>query len=503
MWLCHQARAVTRDIPSLPQPPSRRVVSWSSPASPAEPANPFRCLLNEVIPEVFGYSAQEGLAALCRSSRLIDGLATPLLYRTVRLCEIAQVKSFLLLIEKNEQSTVLRSQHVREFSLIVIDESSLGKSFCSGFICLFSSESGPNTSLIHFGLSPFNETINGLTTDYNLPHELPDDVVQPKFNLQQPYLGLISAKVSTTFDATNVIPKKMLNILRFKRSSLVPLVHQSGATFSLYGIGIIQTFLYVQWWWRKDGWSVVAPLQLLANFLRESYLPPDQRKCQTASEFSGRNRHRRPSSYSFSVLLSLPGPSYQLHSFMKLNKTKAITTLQTAASLTCDVVITVYLCAFLQRNKSGLPRSTRKMMNVLMVNAVNRCSLPSPRPDHGLGPLLVPFNYTVRAQTLTTASSLSNQTHFGSSLASLRIAMYMNSMLATLNMRQYVRDKVLVNNLHTLRMGDVPAHGEHAGQVTSDVEVVPSDTLGSTTTEAPSMNHSEKVDSGTVFVKTS
>ncbi|KAF7352009.1 hypothetical protein MVEN_01163100 [Mycena venus] len=35
----------------------------------------------------------------------------------------------------------------------------------------------------------------------------------------------------------------------------------------LYGIGILQIFLYFQWWWPTDEWSTKGPLQLLANYL--------------------------------------------------------------------------------------------------------------------------------------------------------------------------------------------------------------------------------------------
>ncbi|KAJ7231591.1 hypothetical protein B0H12DRAFT_1077127 [Mycena haematopus] len=64
--------------------------------------------------------------------------------------------------------------------------------------------------------------------------------------------------------------------------------------------------------------------------------------------------------------------SYHLRSYSKLDQTKAraITTLQTAASLACDLAITGFLCVFLHQNKPGLPR-TEKLMNTLMLNSVN------------------------------------------------------------------------------------------------------------------------------------
>ncbi|KAJ7916283.1 hypothetical protein B0H13DRAFT_2269968 [Mycena leptocephala] len=48
---------------------------------------------------------------------------------------------------------------------------------------------------------------------------------------------------------------------------------------------------------------------------------------------------------------------YQIRSDLNLDKTKAITTLETAASLACDIVIAVYLCVFLARNKNGMQSS--------------------------------------------------------------------------------------------------------------------------------------------------
>ncbi|KAJ7440123.1 hypothetical protein B0H11DRAFT_2293085 [Mycena galericulata] len=119
---------------------------------------------------------------------------------------------------------------------------------------------------------------------------------------------------------------------------------------------------------------------------------------------------------------------YKLRSFAKLEETKAITTLQTGGSLTCDIVITVYLYAFLSRNKNGLPR-TEAMMNTLMMNAVNRGMLTA------ISSAFTMILFLVYPGTFWFFLSLAPNSK-----------LYMNSMLATLNMRQHVRDKILNND---------------------------------------------------------
>ncbi|KAJ7683534.1 hypothetical protein B0H17DRAFT_1137662 [Mycena rosella] len=131
--------------------------------------------------------------------------------------------------------------------------------------------------------------------------------------------------------------------------------------------------------------------------------------------------------------------TYKLRSYSKLNKTKPITTLQTVASLACDIGITVYLCVFLKGNKNGLPK-TESMMNSLMINAINRGML------------------TAVSSALTTALFLASPDTFWFFIPLAPSSkLYMNSMLATLNMRQHFRDKYLSNDrdLHTIQMGSI------------------------------------------------
>ncbi|KAF8197213.1 hypothetical protein K438DRAFT_1760006 [Mycena galopus ATCC 62051] len=47
---------------------------------------------------------------------------------------------------------------------------------------------------------------------------------------------------------------------------------------------------------------------------------------------------------------------YELQSYLLLGRTKRITTLQTAASLLCDLLITTFLCAFLKSQKGDVEK---------------------------------------------------------------------------------------------------------------------------------------------------
>ncbi|KAJ7437653.1 hypothetical protein B0H11DRAFT_2361374 [Mycena galericulata] len=110
--------------------------------------------------------------------------------------------------------------------------------------------------------------------------------------------------------------------------------------------------------------------------------------------------------------------SYGLHSYSKLGQTA------TAGSFACDMVITVYLCYFLARNKNEMSRSNT-MLNTLMVNAINRGILTALSSGLTLGLFL---GYRVTFWFLLSLAPNSK--------------LYMNSMLAMLNMRQHVRDKI-------------------------------------------------------------
>ncbi|KAJ7432522.1 hypothetical protein B0H11DRAFT_2297512 [Mycena galericulata] len=244
----------------------------------------------------------------------------------------------------------------------------------------------------------------------------------------------------------------------------------------LYGIGFLQVWLYFQWWPKDDRSVKLAvvfvmffettqitfffrstffrfvlkfgeiqedllwsdSLQLLANYLSAFTV-----QIYFASRIYRLTR-ARARFYTTSTLgiylvvlfalvqisagIAQTILSYKLRSFAKLEETKAITTLQTGGSLACDIVITVYLYAFLSRNKNGLPR-TEAMMNTLMMNAVNRGMLTA------ISSALTMILFLVYPGTFWFFLSLAPNSK-----------LYMNSMLATLNMRQHVRDKILNND---------------------------------------------------------
>ncbi|KAJ6544326.1 hypothetical protein B0H19DRAFT_299781 [Mycena capillaripes] len=314
--------------------------------------------------------------------------------------------------------------------------------------------------------------------------------------------------------------------------SMVPLPPSMASTYGswlislfletiLYGIGIVQTWLYFHWW-PADGWSIKGSvlivmffettqisfffrstyfrfvqrfgipqgdlvwsdsLQLLANYLTafavQMYFAS---RIYRLTRESVRMQSTSVVGIYIVILLGIIQISagiaqtiltYRLRSYMKLGETKPITTLQTAASLACDIVITVYLCVFLARIKGGLPR-TQKMLNTLMMNAVNRGML------------------TALSSALTMALFLAFPDTFWFFLPLAPSSkLYMNSMLATLNMRQYVRDKVLMNEWGTIQLGDNPGHSQHTGRPAfSAVEFVKppteDDSLRETTVECPS-----------------
>ncbi|KAJ7932305.1 hypothetical protein B0H13DRAFT_1857138 [Mycena leptocephala] len=110
--------------------------------------------------------------------------------------------------------------------------------------------------------------------------------------------------------------------------------------------------------------------------------------------------------------------SYGLHSYSKPGQ------MATAASFACDIVITVYLCYFLARNKNEMSRSNT-MLNTLMVNTINRGMLTALSSGLTLGLFL---GYR---ETFWFLLSLAPNSK-----------LYMNSMFAMLNMRKHVQAKI-------------------------------------------------------------
>ncbi|KAJ6532652.1 hypothetical protein B0H19DRAFT_1188084 [Mycena capillaripes] len=84
-----------------------------------------RWLPNELISEIMAHSSRLDLVALCRTSRLINGLAIPLLYRAIYLSETRDMEVFVSTVEKYADSPSPLSQYVREFLITVVDDPSL------------------------------------------------------------------------------------------------------------------------------------------------------------------------------------------------------------------------------------------------------------------------------------------------------------------------------------------------------------------------------------------
>ncbi|KAJ7301151.1 hypothetical protein DFH08DRAFT_120286 [Mycena albidolilacea] len=105
------------------------------------------------------------------------------------------------------------------------------------------------------------------------------------------------------------------------------------------------------------------------------------------------------------------------------NVTKAIMTAQSAATLACDLVITVALTHVLKGRQGGIEvQSTRSIITTLIINAVSRGVLTT---------LCAAFN-----MILFLAQPNTYYFYLGLVLSG---KLYMNSMLATLNTRQHLR----------------------------------------------------------------
>ncbi|KAJ7734729.1 hypothetical protein B0H14DRAFT_3898792 [Mycena olivaceomarginata] len=261
----------------------------------------------------------------------------------------------------------------------------------------------------------------------------------------------------------------------------------------LYGIGIVQTIFHFQWW-PDDNWTIWGSVTAvmffettqILFFFRSTFHRFVQRFGQLQEELIWSDSLQLLANYitAFTVQLYFASRiycltresrvyegsalgtyivvilafvqvsagiaqtilSYQIRSYLKLDQTKAITTLQTAASLACDVAITGYLCAFLHKNKQGLPR-TQKVLNKLMMKRRESRHAHGHlvRMHHDLasripGYLLVLHIPRPQQQTFV----------FRFPLLIILHTVYMNSMLATLNLRQYMRNQILGNDWNTI-----------------------------------------------------
>ncbi|KAJ7157259.1 hypothetical protein C8R46DRAFT_1113929 [Mycena filopes] len=235
---------------------------------------------------------------------------------------------------------------------------------------------------------------------------------------------------------------------------------------ALYGMGILQAFLYFHWY-PKDRWTLKAVvlivvlletaqsafffdglyLSLITNFGNGAALDilfwqdSAQLLCGYLSAFIvqmyfGHCLHllnpRQIIVPALVVILGLVSlataiaqtvHTTQLGHFSRLDVTKPVMTTQSASILACDVVITTAL-VYTMRGKKGDIKSTNSMLTTLMVNAVSRGFLTA------LCALLNLILFLVKPNTF----------YFFIGLI-MSGKLYMNSLLATLNQRDHVRNK--------------------------------------------------------------
>ncbi|KAF9065542.1 hypothetical protein BDP27DRAFT_1404776 [Rhodocollybia butyracea] len=110
-----------------------------------------------------------------------------------------------------------------------------------------------------------------------------------------------------------------------------------------------------------------------------------------------------------------------LGSLRQIEDIKTVFVVQSAASLACDAVITLSLCLILRNNRTGM-ESTNTLIQKLMVNAINRGALTTLAAALEIILFLaVPGTFYFVLFLMTTSK------------------LYMNSMLATLNTRRHIR----------------------------------------------------------------
>ncbi|KAJ7806438.1 hypothetical protein B0H14DRAFT_2610494 [Mycena olivaceomarginata] len=77
----------------------------------------IRWLPNEILTAIIRNVPTTDLLALCRTSRLMRNLATPLLYRSITLSTVSQLKNFIRTMERRSKSTPPLSDYVRDFEI--------------------------------------------------------------------------------------------------------------------------------------------------------------------------------------------------------------------------------------------------------------------------------------------------------------------------------------------------------------------------------------------------
>ncbi|PPR08004.1 hypothetical protein CVT24_003755 [Panaeolus cyanescens] len=231
----------------------------------------------------------------------------------------------------------------------------------------------------------------------------------------------------------------------------------------LYGCGLLQAWLYFQWY-QNDHWGIRSMVSVMwSKFFPniEEMVP----KGHTAG-WIDQNFHYHQAQLSLTYLSEFLVQMYfatciyrlnkaakilpalvaalaltqliqdvvitKLGSFTNLAETAPTYALQSAATLACDLLITGSLLYRLNNSKTELSfRATNSMLDRLMINAVNRGGLTA------LAAALNLFLFVALPNTLWFLIGLF-----------LSSKLYMNSALASLNSRQYIRDQFSNTTIH-------------------------------------------------------
>jgi len=248
----------------------------------------------------------------------------------------------------------------------------------------------------------------------------------------------------------------------------------------LYGMGVIQTYLYFHWY-AKDHWGVKAVViflmifetlhitfffcgtywvlidhfgdfaalavitwydsaQLIAGYLSAFIVQMYFAYCIYALS----PKYKIMPVFIAALALLQIGAGIaqtvtttQLGLFTLLDETKRITTLQAASALVCDLSITACLCYTLNSKRSTI-KSTNSLLNTLMINAVNRG-------------VLTAFS---AALNIILFLSIPHTFWFFLGLI-LSGKLYMNSLLATLNTRQHIRNNAMGSSFNSIPIGNL------------------------------------------------
>ncbi|KAJ7907045.1 hypothetical protein B0H13DRAFT_2332779 [Mycena leptocephala] len=155
----------------------------------------------------------------------------------------------------------------------------------------------------------------------------------------------------------------------------------------LYGMGILQAWLYFHWY-PADGWSTKLSVLLVTTletvqivfFFASSYSRFVDHFGVLQTDIIWQDSLQLLANYlsAFAVQIYFANRIRILMTRFNTNWLAklglwiiAISTLQCAAALMCDILITLYLCVVLHNAKTGI-ESTNSMLDTLIVNAINR-----------------------------------------------------------------------------------------------------------------------------------